>query len=150
MPGPTPFSGLYPCYENQFSVGAAGGNSAPSTAISDCETFQVAINGNIVEYSPFEAEGWLKRKMTGKDIVMTVTAKRNVGDTGQELIAGCALKTMGDAELDFAWEFPDGSKIWFKNAVISVTNLGTGNSRDLGQLEFTVSSNGKPTLVPAA
>lgn len=146
----TPFSGVYPCYQNQFKAGAAGGQSVPTTVIADCETFQVAINGNMVEYSPFEAEGWIKRKLTGKDIVITVTAKRNVGDAGQDLIAGCAFKTMGDAELDFAWNFPDGSSVWFKNAVINVTNLGGGNARDLGPLEFTVNSNGKPTFSPAS
>lgn len=146
----TPFTGVYPCYENQFGTGAAGGQTVPANAIANCETFSVAINGNIVEWSPFEEEGWLKRAMTGKDIVITVTAKRTYGDTGNDLIADCAFSTMGDAELDFAWAFPDGSQVWFKNAVISVTNLGTGDSRDLGKLEFTVSSNGKPNFIPAA
>ena len=144
------FTGVYPCYENQFGVGEAGGNTAPGTLISNCETFSVAINGNIVEWSPFEEEGWLRRKMTGKDIVITVTAKRDVGDEGNDMVAECAFSTMGNAELDFVWRFPEGGKVWFKNAVISVTNCGTGDSRDLGKLEFTVSSNGKPTFVPAA
>lgn len=141
------YTGVFPCYENQFGVGEAGGNAAPGTTISNCLTFQVAINGNIEEWSPFEQDGWLNRMMTGKDVVMTVTAKRDIGDEGNDMIADVAFATGKNAELDFTWMFPDGSKVWFKNAVISVTNLGTGESRTVGELAFTVSSNGKPEFI---
>ena len=145
-----PFTGVFPCYENQFGVGAAGGQTAPATTIANCETFSVAINGNIVEWSAFENDGWMSRLMTGKDVVITVTGKRTYGDEGNDLIADTTFATGKDAELDFAWAFPDSSKVWFKNAVVSVTNNGSGNARDAGELAFTVSSNGKPTFVPAS
>lgn len=145
-----PFTGVFPCWENQFGVGAAGGQSIPTDEIANCETFSVAINGNIVEWAAFSNEGWLSRLMTGKDVVITVTAKRTYGDTGNDLIAEATFATGKDAELDIVWAFPDSSKVWFKNAVISVTNNGAGNARDVGELAFTISSNGKPTFVPAS
>lgn len=138
MPEAAANTGVYPCYKNQFS---ANGNT-----IAECETFSVAIDGNIAEWSPFEEEGWIKRMVTGKSVTITVTGKRCVGDSGNDAIAALAFKTGPAAQLEtFSWNFP-GSTLTFTNAVVNVTNLGTGDSRNVAPLEFQIMSNGKPSF----
>ena len=105
MPDNTPFTGLYPVYENQFKVAAPGGST--KTTIAEMESFGVAFNNGTQEWSPFEAEGWLKRMLTAKNVVITVSGKRKVGDTGNDLIAGKAFATGTNAEVDFDWTFPE-------------------------------------------
>ena len=142
-------SGVYPCYENQFKVDTATSGTASFAAIADCESFSVAFDNGIEEWTPFETEGWVRRLMTAKGITISVTGKRNVGDTGNDFIAGLAFKNGRDAEADFQWTFPDGTVVLFGDAVINVTNVGTADSTNVAPLEFEVQSNGKPTVTPA-
>lgn len=144
MPDNTPFTGLYPVYENQFKVAAPGGST--KTTIAEMESFGVAFNNGIEEWAPMEAEGWLKRMLTAKNVVITVSGKRKVGDTGNDLIAGKAFATGTNAEVDFDWTFPDGTVVSFANAVVNVTSCGSGDSTNVGPLEFEIQSNGKPTV----
>ena len=52
----------YPCYENQFQVDTAAAEGPASYAnIADCETFGVAFDNNIEEWTPFDTEGWVRR-----------------------------------------------------------------------------------------
>lgn len=145
----TPNTGVYPCYENQFQIGEAGAGT-PSTEIANCEEFSVSFDNGVEEWNPFEAKGWKARLMTAKAITISVKGKRTVGDDGNDLVAGLAYKNGRDVEKDFQWTFPDGSKVLFSNAVISVTNVGSGASTSAAPLEFEVMSNGKPVYTPAA
>lgn len=148
MPG-TVQSGVYPCYENQFQIDtAASGAEAAMKSIADCETFSVAFDNGVEEWNPFDTEGWVRRLMTSKAVTISVTAKRNVGDAGNDAVAGLAFKNGRNVEKDFTWTFPDGSKVEFKSAVINVTNVGSGDSTAVAPLEFEVMSNGKPTYTP--
>lgn len=142
-------SGVYPCYENQFQIGT-GSNNATMVSIADCETFAVAFDNGVEEWHPFEHEGWIRRLLTAKGLTITVTAKRNVGDTGNDAVAGMAWKNGRDAEAPFQWTFPDGTVVLLSDAVINVTNVGSGDSTNVAPLEFDVLSNGKPTVTPAA
>lgn len=145
-------SGVYPCYENQFQINTSesAANETMKT-IADCETFNVAFDNGIEEWHPFEDEGWVNRLMTSKGITISVTAKRSVGDEGNDFVAGKAWKNGRDAEANFQWTFPDGTVIKFENAVINVTNVGAGDSIGVAPLEFEVQSNGKPNVTnPAA
>ena len=87
--------------------------------------------------------------MTAKAVTIAVSGKRNVGDTGNDFIAGLTFANGRDAEADFQWTFPDGTVVLFPDSVISVTNVGAGDSTNVGPLEFEVQSNGKPTVTPA-
>lgn len=145
----TPNTGVYPCYENQFQIGEAGAGT-PSTEIANCEEFSVSFDNGVEEWNPFEAKGWKARLMTAKAITISVKGKRTVGDGGNDLVAGLAYKNGREVEKDFQWTFPDGSKVLFSNAVISVTNVGSGASTSAAPLEFEVMSNGKPVYTPAA
>lgn len=84
--------------------------------------------------------------MTAKSVTITVTAKRNVGDAGNDAVAGLAWKNGRNVEKDFQWTFPDGTVVKFGGAVINVTNIGGGDSTAVAPLEFEVMSNGKPTV----
>ena len=140
-------SGVYPCYKNQFQVGTA---QSTFSDIADCESFSVAFDNGVEEWHPFDTEGWIRRLLTAKGITISVTAKRNVGDTGNDFIAALAWENGRDAEAPFKWTFPDGTVILFSDAVINVTNAGGGESTNVAPLEFEVLSNGKPTVTPAA
>ncbi len=139
-------TGVFPCYENQFHINTSL-NSTPSwKTIADCETFEVAFDNGVEEWTPFESEGWVRRLMTAKSVTITVTAKRNVGDDGNNFIAGMAFENGRDAEVDFKWTFKDGTEVLFEGSPINVTALGSGDSTAVAPLEFEVLSNGKPTV----
>lgn len=140
-------SGVYPCYENQFKIGAAAGSAA---TIADMETFSVSIDNGVEEWTPFESEGWIRRLMTAKGITISVQGKRNVGDTGNDFVAGKLMANGRSAECYFEWSFPDGAKLVFSEAVLNITNIGAGDSTAVGPLEFDIMSNGKPTYSAAS
>lgn len=139
-------TGVFPCYENQFKVNTSSSSTASWATIADCETFEVAFDNGVEEWTPFESEGWVRRLMTAKNVTITVTGKRNVGDAGNNFIAGLAFKNGREAEADFQWTFKDGTVVTFTGSPINVTALGSGDSTAVAPLEFEVLSNGKPTI----
>ena len=143
-------TGVFPCYENQFKVNTSSTSTASWATIADCETFEVSFDNGVEEWTPFESEGWVRRLMTAKNVTITVTGKRNVGDTGNNFIAGLAFKNGRDAEADFQWTFKDGTVVTFTGSPINVTALGSGDSTAVAPLEFEVLSNGKPTIGSAS
>lgn len=138
-------TGVYPCYENQFKIKV--GNA--DVIVADMETFSVTIDGNVEEWKPYEAEGWVRRLVTGKSITISVSGKRNVGDTGNDYISGLALKTGSDATTTLTWNFPDGSKLVVVG-VVNVTEWGSGDSTGVAPLAWDFMSDGKPVFTPAA
>lgn len=136
-------TGVYPCYENQFQIAGA---DASMVTIADCESFSVSFDNGVEEWTPFDTEGWSRRLMTSKGVTISVTGKRNIGDSGNDAVASLAFKNGRDVEKDFQWTFPDGTIILFKSAVINVKNTGAGDSTAVGPLEFDVMSNGKPEV----
>lgn len=134
-------TGVYPCYENQFKV--------DNKTIANCETFSVAFDNGVEEWHAFEGEGWISRLMTSKSVVISINAKRTLGDDGNDLIAGLRFLNGRDVEKPFAWTFPDGTVVSFANAIINVKD-GGGESTNVEPLNFDVMSNGKPTVTPAA
>lgn len=143
-------TGVYPCYENQFQIETAKAtDTATLSNIANATTFSVAIDNTIQEWNAYEQEGWISRLMTGKSIKITISAKRTVGDAGNDMLASLAFVNGTGANKEFSWTFPDGS-ILKLNAVVSVTNLGAGEATDVAPLEAEIQSNGKPTYTPAA
>ncbi len=141
-----PNTGVYPCYENQFQ---AGPDKENLNNIADMESFSVAIDNNIEEWKPYDTKGWTRRLMTGKSITISASGKRNVGDAGNDYIAGKAFINGRAAEGYFQWTFPDGTKIGFPDAVFSVTAYSAAESTNVAPLEFDAMSNGKPELTEA-
>lgn len=110
------------------------------------ESFSVSFDDGVEEWTPFDSEGWIRRLKTAKGITISVSGKRNVGDAGNDFVAGLAFKNGRESEADFEWIFPDGTVVKFSNAVVNVTALGSADSTGVAPLEFEVLSNGKPTV----
>ena len=143
----TPFTGVYPVYDQQFKIGAASNSVA---TIADMESFSVSFDNNIETWYAIAEDGWQKALMTGKAITISVSGKRNVGDTGNDFVAGMAFKNGREAECVFQWTFKDGTVVEFANAVIDVREMGGGDSTNVAPLNFDIHSNGQPTVTPAA
>ena len=140
-----PNTGVFPCYKNQFKIGTKASETA-TLPIADMEEYSVSFDNTVEEWTPYNSEGWKKTLMTGKAVAISVKGKRNIGDAGNDEIAGLAFENGREVERPFAWVFPDGTEVLFANAVISVTALGTGGATNVGGLEFEIKSNGKPTV----
>ena len=140
-------TGVYPVYKNQFQIGATKETSTP---IADMETFAVSFDNGVEEWKPFDQEGWTRRLLTAKSVTISINGKRNVGDTGNDYIAGLAFANGRDAEGYLGWTFPDGTLVEFEGCIFNVTNIGAGDSTAVGPLEFEALSNGKPKVTPAA
>ena len=142
-------SGVYPVFENSFSIGTNGTSSVSTDmkSIAEMESFSLSIDGNVEEWTPFETEGWVKRMVTGKGLSISLSGKRCIGDAGNDYVAGLAYKTGQEAETKFLWTLPSGATLEF-NCVVNVTNIGGGDSTNVAPLEFEVLSNGKPTYTP--
>lgn len=143
-------TGVYPVFENLFKIGTKGRASeeAEMAPIAEMETFSVSIDGNVEEWSPMEAEGWLRRMVTGKALTISLSGKRYIGDPGNDYVADNAWGTGTTCDTKFEWVFPSGAKLAF-DCVLSVTNPGGGESRNVSGLEFDVLSHGKPVYTPA-
>lgn len=118
--------------------------------IADCETFSVSFDNGVEEWHPFTEEGWVRRLLTSKGVTISVTAKRNVGDAGNDAVASLAWVNGRSAEKNVQWTFPDGTVVKFNGAVINVKNIGAGDSTAVAPLEFDIMSNGKPEISTAA
>lgn len=138
--------GVYPVYENQFQIGADKENL---NNIADMESFSVSFDNGVEEWTSMESGGYKSRLMTAKSITISVSGKRNIGDTGNDFVSSLAFANGRNAQACLKWNFPDGTTVLFENAVISVTALGSGDSTGVAPLEFEVMSNGKPTVTPA-
>ena len=138
------YSGVYPCYTNQFTIGAAGAQTL--NTIADCQTFGVSFEDTVEEWTPYDSEGWKKRLKTGKGVTISVTAKTNVGDAGNDFVSSLAFKNGRACECDFEWNFPDGTVVKFSSAVINLKSLGGGDATNVAPIEFDIMSNGKPTI----
>ena len=134
-------TGVYPCYENQFRINKGTTEKEDMKEIKDCVSFSVSFDNGVEEW---------RRLLTAKSVKITVSAKRNVGDPGNDLVASLAWVNGRDAEKDIAWTFPDGTEVNFLGAVINVTNVGAGDSTAVAPLEFEIQSNGKPEVIPAS
>lgn len=146
------YTGVYPVFNNKFKIGTNGLTSAEETdmkTIADLETFSPSFDNTVEEWTPMDTEGWIRRLMTGKGFSIDLSGKRNIGDEGNDYVANLVFKTGQDVETKFQWIFPSGAKVTF-DCIVNVTNVGGGDSTNVGGLEFTVMSNGKPTFTPAA
>lgn len=144
-------TGVYPVFNNKFKIGTNGLDSVEDTdmkTIADLETFSPSFDNTVEEWTPMDTEGWIRRLMTGKGFSIDLSGKRNIGDEGNDYVAGLVFKTGKDVETKFQWEFPSGAKVTF-NCIVNVSNVSGGDSTNVGALDFSVMSNGKPTYTPA-
>ena len=139
-------TGVFPVHNNVFQVNLSG-RTLPGTfvQIKDLETFAIAIDGNIEEWNPMDQEGWKRRAVTGKSFTLDLSGKRNFGDPGNDYVAGLAMLTGQSVETYVKWVAPNGSELLIP-CVINTTKNGGGDTVAIDALEFSVLSDGKPTL----
>ena len=142
-------SGVYPVFNNVFKIGTKGKTSSDEDMqpIADLETFSVSLDNTIEEWTPMTTQGWVRRLQTGKGFSISLSGKRNVGDKGNDYVAGLMFKTGQDVETKFVWEMPSGMKVEF-DCLVNISSAG-GDSTAVDGLEFEVMSNGAPTVTPA-
>lgn len=142
--------GVYPCYKNQFFVDKTGGDGSEGNLvpIADMESFSVSIDGNVEEWNPYDTEGWTRRLATGKSLTISVNGKRNVGDDGNDYVAGLAMKNGTDCNTTLVWNFPSGAKLVMP-CVVNVTEWGAAEARNVAPLGADFMSDGKPNFTPA-
>lgn len=143
-------TGVYLVFKNVFKIDTTGGTGEASNlkTIADMESFSVSIDGNVEEWKPFDQEGWTRRLVTGKALTVSVSGKRNIGDAGNDYVAGLALKTGADSHTTVVWTFPSGATLTIP-CVINVTEWESGDSTAVAPLAFDIMSDGKPEYTPA-
>lgn len=135
--------GVFPCYKNQFH---AGESAEAKHDIAECESFSVSIDNGVETWNSFTQEGWQSALQTAKAITISVSAKRSIGDPGNDFVADKWLTNGQEAYAYFDWTFPDGTVVSWDKAVINVTNINGGDATNVAPLEFDVVSNGKPKV----
>lgn len=139
-------NGVYPCYENQFKVGPSKEEAASP---SELDNFSVSFSNGVETWTPFTSEGWQSALQTAKSITISVSGKRDIGNEGNDFVAGKMMANGQQAYGYFCWILPDGTQVEWEKAVYDVKNVGGGGSTDVAALEFDVISNGKPTVTAA-
>lgn len=145
-------TGVFPVWENQFTVDITGGDGATASnqkSIADATSFSVSIDGKVQEWDAMSEEGWTSRLVTGKSITITINGKRNIGDSGNDYVASLATKTGSDCSTTLTWTFPSGATLVMP-CVVNVTEFEGGEAVDVAPLSADFMSNGKPTFTPAA
>lgn len=141
-------TGVYPVYKNQFEINTDGrGSDGTFVTIADMENFSVSFDDNVEEWTPMDTEGWTRRLKTGKGMTISLSGKRNVGDAGNDYVAGLAWKSGQDCNSTLKWNFPNGDSVVIP-CVINVTEAG-GDSTNVEPLAFECMSDGKPSFTAA-
>lgn len=140
---------VYPVLDNQFKIGTNGLTSTEDdmSTIADMESFSVAMDNGVEEWTPMSTNGWTRRLMTSKSMTITLSGKRNFGDKGNDYCAGLAFENGVDSYTKFVWIMADGTQIDF-NCVVNATTFG-GDSTAVDALEIEILSDGQPTVTPA-
>jgi hypothetical protein len=140
----------YAVHEITFKIGKAGRTSAAldMVPIVDVEGLKLAIDGKMVDWSPMDQEGWARHLVTGKKASLSLTGKRNVGDAGNDYIAGTGFGVGSACESKIEITLPDTEGVLTGNVVIDVKTPFGGESGDASLLDFDIIFDGKPTFTP--
>ncbi len=142
-------TGVIPAYDCIFKINTSGRTSPAVWAeIKDVEDMQVTIDGNVVEWTPYDQKGWARRSMTGKKIGIAIKGKRNYGDAGNDYVASRLTKMSRDVESQIQVTLPNKDVLEY-NCIINTTNAFGGAATDLNALEAELLSDGEPTLTDA-
>lgn len=143
-------AGVFPVFNIDFMIDTTSRSETPEfVPIKEMETFTIAIDGNVEEWTPMETEGWMRRLMTGKSFTITLDGKRHNGDPGNDYVADLAWKSGVDCSTTMQINFPSGATLEF-DCVLNVTEAEGGDSTDVAALSVEVMSDGKPEYTPAA
>lgn len=147
--------GVHANYDISFLIDTSGLNVAaippfkptPKSfrPIKDAEVLNISFDNGVEEWNPMDSNGWVKRLLTAKSIGISITAKRNCGDEGNDYIASHYMKSGKDCYSLFEIAFPNGDEFLIP-CVINVTSIG-GESTGIDTMEFEILSHGKPEYI---
>lgn len=147
------FTGVFPVNEMDFTIDKASEtarSSSPSyVTIADMESASVAIDTGVETWNPLDAKGWQRALATAKSMTISMSGKRNVGDPGNDYIAGKALENGQACNSTYKIEFPNGDVLEVP-CVIQVKSLAGADSTNVAPLEVDFISDGKPKYKTAA
>nr|DAW15956.1 MAG TPA: major tail protein [Caudoviricetes sp.] len=149
----TEFKGVFPVNEMDFTIDKASETARSSTpsyvTIADMESASVAIDTGVETWNPLEAKGWQRALATAKNLTISMSGKRNFGDTGNDYVASKAFKNGQACNSTYKIKFPNGDTLEVP-CVIQVKSLAGADSTNVAPLEFDLISDGKPTYTASA
>lgn len=147
-------NGIHANYHTQFMIDTdglsfAGDEPTPTNPqpISDVEGLTINFDNGVEEWNPMDGFGWIKRFLVSKSISISMTAKRNYGNKGNDYIASKYMKNGYDCYSLFIINFGNNDSLLIP-CVIDVKSVG-GETTGLISLEFDIVSHGKPVYKPA-
>lgn len=147
------FTGVFPVNEMDFTIDKASETARSTTpsyvTIADMESASVAIDTGVETWNPLEAKGWQRALATAKNLTISMSGKRNFGDTGNDYVASKAFKNGQACNSTYKIGFPNGDALEVP-CVIQVKSLAGADSTNVAPLEFDLVSDGKPTYKTAA
>lgn len=112
-------------------------------SIAELETMTPSFDGNVEEWNPFEAGGWVRRLMTGKSVTLAMAGKRSVGDPGNDMIANLATETATKVLRTILIVFDNGDQLAF-HAVVSTGQPFGGDTTNVSAIDFSLMSTDTP------
>lgn len=132
-------------YDLDIEICTSGSTFAP---IADMENAKLSIETGVETWNSITEDGWQRALATAKSYTLSMSGKRNVGDPGNDYIAGLALKNGRDCDSKIKVTFPDGAT-FTGDVVVSVSDYAGDDATAVNPLAFDLISNGKPTYTPA-
>lgn len=146
---PNTFTGVFPVSDIDFEIDTSGGAAtAVFVPIADMETAGLSIDTGVETWNSITEDGWQRALATAKAFTLSMSGKRNIGDPGNDYIAGKAFANGRDCDSKMQLTFPNGDTLT-GNVVIQVTELGGADAVNVAPLAFELTSNGKPTYTAA-
>lgn len=142
------FTGVFPVNEVDFKIDTASETfraTSPSyMTIADMESASISVDTGVETWNPLESKGWQRALATAKSITISMSGKRNIGDKGNDYVAGKLFKNGQGCNTTYQITFPNGDKLEVP-CVIQVKSIGGADSTNVAPLEFDLISDGKPT-----
>lgn len=146
------FKGVFPVNEVDFKVDTASDDARSKTpaynTIADMESASFSIETGVETWNPLEAKGWQRALATSKSITISMSGKRNIGDAGNDYIAGKIFKNGQGCNTTYQITFPNGDVLEVP-CVIQVKSLAGADSTNVAPLEVDFVSDGTPTFTEA-
>lgn len=140
------FTGVFPVYDLDFEICTSGETFVP---IKDMESAKLSIETGVETWNSITEDGWQRALATAKSFTLSMSGKRNIGDPGNDYIAGMALKNGRDCDSKIKITFPDGAT-FTGDVVVSISDYAGDDATAVNPLAFDLISNGKPTYTESS
>lgn len=135
-------------YGYKFDVKALGGAGTNMPIAKGITGVDPDNNEETEDTYYFDGGGAAETDVTGYKLSYAFEGHRNYGDPAQDYIMGLATKTGPERKVDFTVTEPNGDK-YQGTATVSDIKLPGGDANSKGEIEFTISYDGKPTFTKA-